>query len=181
MHAQAWTVATQMDKVQNIDGVQKLSLTTAPDFQRKADYQAKAFHSAQLIYRKLNAMTPLRVEATRLKRVAWLGIGFFGLCSIASWRDAFPFWFMFLFFVGLGVFLLLVIGPLEMNDKFIRHTSPLTGCCQMNWDEIEIIEIAPKENGDMVLHGMGKHLAIPGINSGQEKRKNRCLSCSTRR
>ena len=96
---------------------------------------------------------------------------FFGLCALLSQRDGFPGWPIFLFFVAGGIFLLLILGPIEMSDQFIQHTSPLSGHCRMEWNEVEKVEIAPKEGGDMVLHGQGKRLAVPGTNlwSGKDK------------
>ena len=108
-----------------------------------------------------------------LKHIVWLDFAVFGLFTILSWRDgARGASLVFIFFIGLGIFLLLFLGPLEMNDKFIRHTVPL-GCWQMDWDEVEKIEVAPKEGGDMVLHGKDKRMAIPGTTlwSGKEKER----------
>ncbi len=85
-------------------------------------------------------MTPLRVNLVNwLKDIVWLDFAVFGLFTFLSWRDgARGASFVFLFFIGLGIFLLLFLGPLEMTDKFIRHTTPL-GCWQMGWDEVKKI------------------------------------------
>ena len=121
-------------------------------------------------------MGPLRVElAIWIKWLAWFDIALFGLAALLSQRDGFPGWWIFLFFVAGGIFLLLILGPIEMNDKFIQHTSPLTGRCRMEWDEVEKVEIAPKEGGDMVLHGQGKRLAVPGINLWSAKGKEQMV------
>lgn len=119
-------------------------------------------------------MKTLRVKLTvGIKWLGWLDIAFFGLCAFFSWRDEFPAWPVFIFFASGGALLLFIDGSVEMNEQFIRNTMLLFGRWQMNWDEIERIEIQPGHGGmgDMVLHGQDKRLAIPGINlwSGESK------------
>ncbi len=94
--------------------------------------------------------------------MGWVCIVFFGLSAISSWRNgSHGLSLFFLFYAGIGLYPLLFLGSLEMNTEFIRVTTIL-GRWQINWDEVETLEIFPKKGCDMVLHGNNKRLAIPG-------------------
>jgi len=85
--------------------------------------------------------------------VLLLLISCFALCFNAYWTALF-----FLISANLCLVPLLRVGPLEMNEEYIRIRLAV-GCFEIAWDEIEWIEINDFETF-MVLHGENKKLLI---------------------
>ena len=103
----------------------------------------------------------LIIKPTALRVIAWIGIGFFLFCTIGSWRaGAGKVVWVFVFFVGLGVFLLLLSGTLEMNSETIIYRTPLARH-QIRWEEVTRVEL-DKIGSTMVFWGENKRLVALG-------------------
>ena len=96
-----------------------------------------------------------------LRVIAWIGISFFLFCTVGSWRaGAGKVVWLFVLFVGLGVFLLLLSGTLEMNSEIIIYRTPLARH-RIRWDEVTRIEL-DRIGSTMVFWGENKRLVALG-------------------
>jgi hypothetical protein len=66
----------------------------------------------------------------------------------------------FILVSGLGVVLLLLSGPVEMDSQVIRYSTPV-GRYQIKWDEVQNIE-TDMQGGNLVFNGADKRVAVPG-------------------
>ena len=98
---------------------------------------------------------------TLLRVIGWIGISFFLFCTIGSWRaGAGKVVWLFVLFVGLGVYLLLESGTLEMNSEIITYRTPLARH-RIRWDEVTRIEL-DRMGSTMVFWGENKRLVALG-------------------
>lgn len=97
------------------------------------------------------------------QQLGWLSIFVWSLMTIAFWsiglRFLAPF---FLLLVGSGVYLLLVVGPIEIGaDSIVQNT--LLSRREMRWDEI--LRVETQSQTEIVLHSLERRLVIPGPNA----------------
>ena len=99
----------------------------------------------------------LIVKPTLVRVIGWISIIFFLFCAIgASRAGAQKPALLFLIFVGLGVFLVLFSGTLEMNSEIIISRTLLKGH-QIRWDEVTRIE-SDRMGSNIVFWGENKRL-----------------------
>ena len=103
----------------------------------------------------------LIVKPTLIRVIGWVCMIFFLFCTVGAWRAGAqkPALF-FLLFVGLGVFLLLFSGTLEMNSEIIIFRRPLKRY-QMRWDEVTRLEL-DRIGSNIVFWGENKRLVGMG-------------------
>ena len=103
----------------------------------------------------------LVAKPTFIRVVGWISILFFLFGTIGAWRaGAYKPALIFLVFVGLGVFLLLYSGTLEMNSEIILFHTYLKRF-QIRWDEVTRIEL-DRMGSTMVFGGENKRLVGTG-------------------
>ena len=103
----------------------------------------------------------LVAKPTFIRVVGWISILFFLFGTIGAWRaGAYKPALIFLVFVGLGVFLLLYSGTLEMNSELIVFHTYLKRF-QIRWDEVTRIEL-DRMGSTMVFGGENKRLVGMG-------------------
>ena len=103
----------------------------------------------------------LIAKPTFIRVVGWISILFFLFGTIGAWRaGAYKPALIFLVFVGLGGFLLLFSGTLEMNSELIIFQSYLKRF-QIRWDEVTRIEL-DRMGSNMVFWGENKRLVGMG-------------------
>ncbi len=109
----------------------------------------------------INRQEFLIAKSTYLRVFGWVFIVFFLFGAIgASSAGAFKPAVIFLVFVGLGAYLVLGPGTLEMNDRIIVYRTPLARY-EIRWDEVRRIEI-DRVGSNMVFWGENKRLAAVG-------------------
>ncbi len=114
--------------------------------------------------------TQFRVGLLSYKIIAWIGIVFFMFCAIMSWLsgqgNVSP-WF--LPFVALGIYMLLSLSHLELNEEKIAVVAPFAKY-EIRWDEVEWVETS--QQGTLVFHGIRQKrlvFAPPSFWSGADK------------
>jgi len=114
-----------------------------------------------------------RIKHTFIKIVGWINILFCAFFAVMSWRaGATPgVSFIFVFFITLGVYLVLASGDMEADSESIRLNLSLAKY-RINWSDIEYIEV-DQQYGNMAFFGNGKVLNIigPAGWSGNEKQE----------
>lgn len=103
----------------------------------------------------------LIVKPTLIRVIGWICILFFVFCTIGAWRaGAQKPAVIFLVFVGLGVFLVLFSGTLEMNSEIIIFHTYLKRY-QIRWDEVTHLEL-DRVGSNIVFWGENKRLVGMG-------------------
>ena len=98
---------------------------------------------------------------TILRIISWTCILFFLVGAVGSARaGALKVSLVFVFFIGLGVYLLLFSGTLEMNSETIFYRTPL-GRYRIRWDEVRRLEL-DRVGSVMVFWGENKRLVALG-------------------
>ena len=83
-------------------------------------------------------------------------VGAVGSANAGAWKSS----LVFVFFIGLGVYILLFSGTLEMNSETIFYRTPL-GRYQIRWDEVKSLEL-DRMGSVMVFWGENKRLVALG-------------------
>ena len=113
---------------------------------------------------------PLRVAHRLVILIGWITVlmfTFFTILSLTTRQAAVvP---IFLFFVGLGLLLLLIYGTTEWDSQYIRYRA-IIGQYEIPWDIVTDIEMDP-QGTNLVFKGRGRQLVIPGpfFWSGRDK------------
>jgi hypothetical protein len=103
----------------------------------------------------------LIVKPTFIRVVGWVSIIFFLFCTIGTWRAGLGKGILvFILFAGLGVYLLLSCGTLEMDSKSILYRTPWARY-QIRWEEVIRIEL-DKKGSSIVFWGENKRLVALG-------------------
>jgi len=107
---------------------------------------------------KLKLGVPLFIRV-----VSWVYIVFsMGMTVGASLAGNWEFGIVFTLCLLLGVFLLIVVGSLEMDREFVTYKS-IWATYRIRWDEIEFIEMDEPGLG-VIFEGHGKRLAVGALN-----------------
>jgi hypothetical protein len=87
--------------------------------------------------------------------IGWICVAFFGMCAVGS-TLAGQYWpvLIFMFFVALGLYMLLSAGHYEFDSVSITHVSWLD-THRIRWDEVSAVETGAFD-GTVVLHGANK-------------------------
>lgn len=109
----------------------------------------------------MNSDKLLVAKLTSSKIIALIIIAFGAVCGFLS-RQAGENAVSVIFFaiIGLGIFILIVVGSLEMNDKFILYKC-LWANYKIMWNEVEKIEMDAQGNA-IIFVGDNKKLAVIG-------------------
>lgn len=100
-------------------------------------------------------------KPTIIRGIGCVCIIFALICAIGAGRaGAWRAVWVFVFFAGLGAYLLLAPGRLEMNSEIIRSRTPFA-CCQIRWDEITRLEL-DRVGSTIVFWGENKRLVAVG-------------------
>jgi hypothetical protein len=100
-------------------------------------------------------------KPTLLRVIGWTCILFFLFGATGAWRaGAAKAALVFLFFIGLGAYIVLFSGTLEMNSETIIYRTPLARY-QIRWDEVTRIEL-DRAGSNIVFWGENKSLAALG-------------------
>lgn len=133
----------------------------------------KEYHSvaSRILY---HVEFPIESNQYPARVIGWFGVIFFSpwifLVLLTTPKQLWVFFLpIFVFAFGLAVFLVLIIGTLEVDeDKITYHA--FFHRYRMFWNEIALIEQDPT-GGWWVLSGNGKRLGIPGPSMWAGKRK----------
>lgn len=103
----------------------------------------------------------LIVKPTFVRVVGWGCSVFFLFCATMAWRAGQgKAALLFIPFVGLGAYILLFAGVVEMDRETIIYRTPLARY-QIRWDEVTRIEL-DKHGSNVVFWGDNKRLAALG-------------------
>ena len=75
----------------------------------------------------------------------------------------------FLLLAGSGIYLLLVVGPVEIGAESIVQNTIL-GRRQMRWDEI--VRVETQGQTEIVLHGLERRIVLPGPNAWEGEHRD---------
>lgn len=108
------------------------------------------------------------IETTSIKIIAWVCISFFLLCTIGTIYSGQPEVSpVFIFFILLGVLMLIMSGRAEISYNGFKVLIPL-GEYYISWNEVEYIETGA---GNLILGGHKKRLCFPSFEfwNGKDK------------
>ena len=103
----------------------------------------------------------LITKPTLLRGIGWVCSAFFvfgafGSLQAGAWKPA----LIFILMIGLGAYMVLVAGTLEMDSETIFYRMPLANY-RIRWDEVTLIEL-DKVGSNIVFWGENKRLVALG-------------------